>query len=262
VPHPVGDGETTRRPHLPEWWQNPEVLTCGLRGHVLGITDDPAWSHLEAITTDGDQLGRCLRCDDWIPAGAAPRVPLDPDAVPRRGRALRDAITLRLIALERAVHSIVFAIAAVGLLLLRLHLPGVQAAARQLTTYRSGGFAGPGQAASQSTLIHYADRVLHLHRGTLGVLAVAAAVYAVVEGTEAVGLWHERRWAEYLTALATAGFLPFEVDELAKHVSVVKVAALVINLAVLVYLVWRKHLFGIGGDRPAEDRIAPLRSRR
>ena len=37
------------------------------------------------------------------------------------------------------------------------------------------------------------------------VLAVTAVIYAVVEGVEAVGLWRERRWAEYLTAIATAG---------------------------------------------------------
>ena len=82
----------------------------------------------------------------------------------------------------------------------------------------------------------------------------------MVEGTEAVGLWYEQRWAEYLTALATAGFLPFEVHELTNRVSVLRVSALVINLAVLVYLVWRKHLFGIGGRPPVEDRVAALQS--
>ncbi len=69
----------------------------------------------------------------------------------------------------------------------------------------------------------------------------------MVEAVEAVGLWHERRWAEYLTALATAGFLPFEVDELIKRVTVFRVSALVINGAILVWLVWKKRLFGIGG---------------
>ena len=55
----------------------------------------------------------------------------------------------------------------------------------------------------------------------------------MVEAVEAVGLWHERRWAEYLTALATAGFLPFEIDELIKRVTVFRVSALVINVAIL-----------------------------
>jgi len=43
-------------------------------------------------------------------------------------------------------------------------------------------------------------------------------------------------------------------------VSVVRVSALVVNAAVLVYLVWRKHLFGIGGPILEEDRVAPLRT--
>jgi len=90
------------------------------------------------------------------------------------------------------------------------------------------------------------------------VLALAAAVYCVLEGTEAIGLWHERRWAEYLTALATAGFLPFELDELSHRVTVLRVAALVVNVAVLVYLVWRKHLFKVGGRRPQPDRLGEL----
>ena len=166
-----------------------------------------------------------------------------------------------MISIERAVHSVVFTLAAIGLVILRVDLPGVQAFARQLTTYRSGGFAGPGQAASQGTVARDAQRLLSLHSQTLGLLAITAAVYAVVEGAEAVGLWLERRWAEYLTAVATAGFLPFEIDELVKHVSVLKVLALAVNLAVLAYLVWRKRLFGIGGPPLPEDRLAPLRAR-
>jgi hypothetical protein len=68
-----------------------------------------------------------------------------------------------------------------------------------------------------------------------------------VEWTEAIGLWRERRWAEYLTVVATAGFLPFEVDELIKRVTVLRVGALVVNLALLIWLVYAKRLFGLRG---------------
>jgi uncharacterized membrane protein (DUF2068 family) len=74
----------------------------------------------------------------------------------------------------------------------------------------------------------------------------------VIEGVEAVGLWRERRWAEYLTAIATAGFLPFEIDELAKRVTILRVGALVVNLAILIWLVYRKRLFGVRGGAKAE----------
>jgi uncharacterized membrane protein (DUF2068 family) len=222
----------------------------------------PEWQHLEAQTTAGDVLGRCLRCDAWVGGSHQPpptTAGLQPDAVPRRGKELRDAIVLRLVALERAVHCLVFGLAAIGLFVLRLHLSELQSEAQQLTSYRQGGFAGTAQVASQQTLVRELDRLLDLRRGTLGLLALAALVYCGLEGTEAVGLWLERRWAEYLTAIATAGFIPFEIDELASRVTVLRVATLLINLVVLVYLVWRKHLFGIGGRPPDQDRLAPLR---
>lgn len=93
------------------------------------------------------------------------------------------------------------------------------------------------------------EKVSLLHHHTFVVLAVTAGVYAVVEGVESVGLWRQRRWAEYLTAVATAGFLPFEIYELTERVTVLRVLALVVNLAVLAWLVWRKRLFGIGRGR-------------
>jgi len=247
-----------------KWWDHVETLVCGVRGHVVpaeGVGQvAPRWARLVTTTDEGLRLGRCLRCGAWLPAPAGPGVldDLGPDDVPRRGDRLREAVVLRLIAVERGVHAFVFGLAAIGLVVLRVDLRGLQDQARYLTRNGTGGLAGPGQTASQSTLVRELERLLNLRRGTLGVLALAAAVYCVVEGTEAVGLWLERRWAEYLTAVATAGFLPFELNELAKRVTVVRVGALVVNVAVLVYLVWRKHLFGIGGRRAEEDRVAAL----
>jgi uncharacterized membrane protein (DUF2068 family) len=249
------------------WWRSPETLTCGVRGHVVPALKarriPEPWADLVTTTTDGLRLGRCIRCGAWIEAPedlAAADVlsPLREEDVPRRGAALREAIVLRLIALERAVHSLFFGLAALGLLMLRLNLGGLQQQARYLTTTGMGGFAGPGQTASRSSIVRWLDRLLDLRRGTLGVLALAAAVYCVLEGAEAVGLWHERRWAEYLTAVATAGFLPFELNELWHRVTVLRLGALVVNVAVLVYLVWRKHLFDVGGRRPETRRLSEL----
>lgn len=54
--------------------------------------------------------------------------------------------------------------------------------------------------------------------------------------TQGVGLYLEKRWAEYLTVVATAAFIPLEVYELAKHVTLVRVAVLIANVALVVYL--------------------------
>ena len=83
-------------------------------------------------------------------------------------------------------------------------------------------------------------------------LGAAIAAYAVLEGVEAVGLWFGKRWAEYLTFVATIVFVPYEIDELIKSVTALKVVALVINLAVAVYLLYAKRLFGLRGGGKAE----------
>ena len=78
-----------------------------------------------------------------------------------------------------------------------------------------------------------------------------SGAHAVVEGVEAVFLWKERRWAEYLTVLATLGFVPFEINELLDRVTILRVTALVVNLAIVVYLVYAKRLFGVRGGAKA-----------
>jgi uncharacterized membrane protein (DUF2068 family) len=74
-------------------------------------------------------------------------------------------------------------------------------------------------------------------------IAVAAILYGVLEVTEAVGLIRRRRWAEYLVFFATIAFLPLEIDEMLRRPSALKALTLLVNIAVGVYLVWRKQLF-------------------
>ncbi len=167
---------------------------------------------------------------------------------PRRGKPLEDAIVLRLIAVERAVHAVLFTILAVVLILVRLDLGRIQRWAASIRTDLTGTIANTG-GSGHTRLADGLARLVDVHRGTVDILLATAIIYAVVESVEAVGLWRERRWAEYLTVVATIGFLPFEVRELLDRVTVLRVGALVVNLAVLVYLVWAKHLFGLRGGR-------------
>lgn len=66
-------------------------------------------------------------------------------------------------------------------------------------------------------------------------LTFTYAVICLVEGT---GLMLEKRWAEYFTVSLTVLALPWECFELAKEVTAIRVALLIINLLVLAYLVW------------------------
>jgi uncharacterized membrane protein (DUF2068 family) len=74
-------------------------------------------------------------------------------------------------------------------------------------------------------------------------VAIAAIGYALLEGTEGVGLAMRRRWAEYLTVLATGILIPYEAYEVVHHITLFKVGALLLNVGVVGYLVYRKRLF-------------------
>ena len=68
-------------------------------------------------------------------------------------------------------------------------------------------------------------------------LSAGTFIYSAIFLTEGVGLAFGKRWAEYFTIISTASLLPLEIYELFKHASIGKGLALVINLAVVVYLV-------------------------
>jgi len=68
-----------------------------------------------------------------------------------------------------------------------------------------------------------------------GMLSFLYAVVCVVEGT---GLVLEKNWAEYFTVILTAMGLPWESYALIEKFSLYKVVLILINLAVLLYLLW------------------------
>jgi uncharacterized membrane protein (DUF2068 family) len=68
-------------------------------------------------------------------------------------------------------------------------------------------------------------------------ISVFMFCYAAIGLLEGIGLLYEKVWAEYLTALITASFLPFEIMEIAHRVTWFRVGLLVVNLAVVAYLV-------------------------
>lgn len=167
------------------------------------------------------------------------------DAEPSRalGPAARRArLVLRLIALERAAHSVIIGLFTAGLVLARHDHPGLVNWARELKDNTS----------RDASLDWFTDRVaevIHLRGTFVSVLMLTAGFYTLVDGAAAVGLWRGRRWAEYVTALTAASFLPFDVRFAWRQFTVLRVLALVINLAVVVYLVWGRHLFGLRGGR-------------
>ena len=81
-------------------------------------------------------------------------------------------------------------------------------------------------------------------------------MYALIELVEAVGLWLGQRWGEYFAMVATSIFLPYEIYDLTVKITWLRVAAFVVNLLLVIYLVWTKRLFGVrGGKRAYEARL-------
>lgn len=92
-------------------------------------------------------------------------------------------------------------------------------------------------------------------RQMLGV-SVAAFAYSALCFVEAAGLHLRRRWAEYLTALATTLFIPFEVFEIYRRPTPFRIATLVLNAAIVAYLVKSKELFAGLADRALSEQRA------
>jgi uncharacterized membrane protein (DUF2068 family) len=67
-------------------------------------------------------------------------------------------------------------------------------------------------------------------------LAALALTYSCVRFIEAYGLWRNRAWAKWFAALSGAIYVPFELYELYLGLSGIKVAALVLNVAVVAYM--------------------------
>lgn len=69
-------------------------------------------------------------------------------------------------------------------------------------------------------------------------IGLATFAYSGLALTEGMGLLLEKPWAEYLTLILTVSFLPWELYELARRPSWIRLGLLLTNLAVLAYLVW------------------------
>jgi uncharacterized membrane protein (DUF2068 family) len=74
------------------------------------------------------------------------------------------------------------------------------------------------------------DRKLEI----LSKLTFAYSALFLIEGT---GLFFEKRWAEFLTIIATVSFIPLEVYELFKDPSLLKFFILSLNTAIVVFLI-------------------------
>ncbi len=267
---PVSTGTTVTRPAAPPGTVAPrrilprlhyELLVCGVRGHLLLGTDVRELRAEDAIVAREEQglrWHRCLRCDSWLPLEVPSSAttdhipPREHIRLPLRGKPLRDKIVLRVIAIDRAIHFVVLAALAVAVFLIASHERQLRDEYYRVLADIQGGVAGGPLQTSHHGLAGRLDELFSLDQGTLRLVGAGLVGFAALEAAEAVGLWFQRRWAEYLTFVATTILLPLEVYELTARVSWFKLAALVVNLAIVIYLLLAKRLFGLRGGVGAE----------
>jgi uncharacterized membrane protein (DUF2068 family) len=237
-----------------------ELVDCAMHGHAILGTDAAALraeDGLFARESGGLRWYRCLRCDSWL-ALTPPDHPTreypparDDITLPLRGKALRDRYVLRLIAIDRALHFLILSALAAAVFLFASDRAALNAQFTRILNDLQGGTGGP-MTTSRHGIVHDLQYLFAVNIENLYWVGVAIAAYALLEGVEAVGLWLGKRWAEYLTFVATIVFIPYEIYELAKSITALKIVTLVINVAIAVYLLYAKRLFGLRGGGKAE----------
>jgi uncharacterized membrane protein (DUF2068 family) len=89
---------------------------------------------------------------------------------------------------------------------------------------------------------HYAQVFLNLADNVtdakLWAMASGAAAYSIVRFVESYGLWRERAWAEWFALISGALYVPFELYELVRRPNLIHVVVLLVNLAVVFYMLY------------------------
>jgi len=104
-----------------------------------------------------------------------------------------------------------------------------------------------------SSVVHTLRTVIEANSKALFWIAIAFIVYGCLQLVEGLGLWLLKRWGEYFAVIATSFFIPIEIYELTEKVTWVRVGALIINIAAVVYILMSKRLFGIRGGHAAYE---------
>ena len=240
---------------------------CGRRGHELAWLADPLSTRMEAVDGDRDLL-RCLRCGTFVepidPATAdtygTRQEPVALGDVPLavRGSHGRKLALLRVVAIERGVRALMLLFVAGAIFAVGAHRDSVVAKVNEIITSAYPLAQQVGWDIRNSHLIAMIQELLGANPGIYALLGVGFVGYAILQLVEAFGLWGGWRWAEYLAVIATSVFIPLEVYEILNKPSPLKIGLLVVNLAIIAYLIVKGRLFGVRGGH--EEYLREIRA--
>jgi uncharacterized membrane protein (DUF2068 family) len=234
------------------------LYRCGRIGHITYSPDESALREYMRASAAAGELWRCLRCGTFVHGDPNGSGPATKGPVVKRGKEIRSELILRVFAIERFIRFLLFGGVAYLIWQFGHSKQSIEHIFnRDLPIIRST-FNQLGFDISHSNLLLDVRKIFHVSPHTLNLLAVGVAAFAVVELVEGVGLWLSKRWGEYFAMIVTSLGLPYEIWELTIKLSWFKLTLFAINLALVLYLVLTKRLFGVRGGRKAFE--ARLRS--
>ena len=157
---------------------------------------------------------------------------------------------VRLIILERAIRGSLVFILGIALL---TRSRSVVSLVRQWVTELD---VNPERRLIPRILITVLRPIGQFSTRTVLLIGIGALLFGMLELTEAIGLAQRRRWAEYLTVIAGCIGIPFEISEVMQRQTPVRISILLINVAIVIYLAWQKHLFGLRGGVATETQTS------
>lgn len=230
------------------------LRSCARNGHITYRPDETQLANQLTVTTPSGQAWKCLRCGAYIveepfshgPAEEAPEV--------LHAGQIRDRFIIRLLGVERGIRGAIVLIIGIAVWQLQISqetlvdqlnsaLPLLKPFADQI-----------GWNLNDSGVIKFMSHLITTAPHTLTLITIALIAYGLIQLIEGTGLWFQKRWAEYLAVVATSAFIPLEIFEISHKVTFLRVGALVVNIAAVLWLLWTKHLFGLnGGGAAAHD---------
>jgi uncharacterized membrane protein (DUF2068 family) len=232
------------------------LYRCGRIGHITYAPDEPELREYMHATAPAGELWRCLRCGTFVKdkpaaAGSAEHAP-----VVKRGREIRSELILRVFAVERFARFLLFGGVAYAIWQFSTSKRSIEETFNRDLPIVKSMLSELGFNIGHSQLLLEFRKVLHFSQGTLALIAVGVAAFAVVELVEGIGLWLSKRWGEYFAMVVTSLGLPYEIYDLTLSVTWTKLALIGINIALVLYLILTKRLLGVrGGRRAYEDAL-------
>src|SRR5271156_2269122 len=136
---------------------------------------------------------------------------------------------LRTIALYKIVKAVLLLAVAYG----ELRLRDASLAAKLLSWAQARPYGLEHRIVTQLLEWFSGLSVSRIHA-----LRIVTLGYAAVFAVEGIGLWMQKRWAEWLNVIITSSLIPLETWEMVSRPTIGKALILVGNIAVVGVLIW------------------------